>query len=193
MREKYHYYAGQNSAGVMGIDSAGIRPLVKSLREKYPDAFLIFYPHWGKNYRWRTKTQKELGRLMIKSGADMVVGHGAHMMQEVEYYRSKWIIYGLGNFIYGAPGRYQKEEAAMRWSLILQLQTNPKKAELSSIRLYPFFCDNLLNNYHPRFAQRSEMELQRIMLLRRFDLQDEEWKKCTIKGDNIAPYLELEI
>ena len=44
------------------------------------------FPHWGRNYQWKTDDQTEMGHDLIDSGIDMVIGHGAHMMQEVERY-----------------------------------------------------------------------------------------------------------
>jgi poly-gamma-glutamate capsule biosynthesis protein CapA/YwtB (metallophosphatase superfamily) len=38
-------------------------------------------------------------RRMIKEGADLVVGHGPHLLRGIEIYRGKPIFYSLGNFI----------------------------------------------------------------------------------------------
>lgn len=37
---------------------------------------------------------------MIEAGADVVAGHGAHVLRGIEIYRNKPIFYGLGSFIY---------------------------------------------------------------------------------------------
>ena len=37
---------------------------------------------------------------MIDAGADVVVGHGPHLLRGIEIYNSKPILYSLGNFIY---------------------------------------------------------------------------------------------
>jgi len=37
-------------------------------------------------------------RLMVDSGADLVVGHGPHLVRAMEYYRDRLIAYSLGNF-----------------------------------------------------------------------------------------------
>jgi poly-gamma-glutamate synthesis protein (capsule biosynthesis protein) len=42
--------------------------------------------------------QKELAYAAIDAGADMVFGHGCHMLQAVEVYRGKPVIHCLGNF-----------------------------------------------------------------------------------------------
>ena len=37
---------------------------------------------------------------MIDAGADLIIGHHAHVIQSMEQYRGKYIFYGLGNFIF---------------------------------------------------------------------------------------------
>lgn len=43
--------------------------------------------------------QKELAHAAIDAGADVVFGHGCHMLQAVEVYKDKPIMYCLGNFV----------------------------------------------------------------------------------------------
>lgn len=58
--------------------------------------------HWGKNYETTpNKEQQELGHLCIDLGADLVLGHHAHILQGVERYNGRYIFYSLGNFTYG--------------------------------------------------------------------------------------------
>ena len=44
--------------------------------------------------------QKRLGKMFIDAGADIVVGHHPHVVQELEQYKNGWIVYSLGNFIF---------------------------------------------------------------------------------------------
>ena len=36
----------------------------------------------------------------IDAGADLVVGHHPHVVQDMEQYKDKWIAYTLGNFVF---------------------------------------------------------------------------------------------
>lgn len=45
--------------------------------------------------------QKTLGHLAIDEGADLVVGHHPHVLQGIEEYNGKNIVYSLGNFCFG--------------------------------------------------------------------------------------------
>mgnify|MGYP000605105768 FL=1 len=42
-----------------------------------------------------------LGRLAIDEGADLVCGHHPHVLQGIETYKGKNIVYSLGNFCFG--------------------------------------------------------------------------------------------
>ena len=46
--------------------------------------------------------QTSLGRQCINAGADLVVGSHPHVLQGIEYYNGKHIVYSLGNFIFGS-------------------------------------------------------------------------------------------
>ena len=65
--------------------------------------FLVVYVHWGVERETEPKDyQKAMGRQYIDAGADLVVGSHPHVLQEVEYYNGKPIVYSLGNFVFGS-------------------------------------------------------------------------------------------
>ena len=46
--------------------------------------------------------QRTLGKQLIDAGADLVIGSHPHVLQGIEYYQGKPIVYSLGNFIFGS-------------------------------------------------------------------------------------------
>lgn len=59
--------------------------------------------HWGiERENYPTDYQKQVGRKCIDWGADLVIGHHPHVLQGIEAYQGKYIIYSLGNFCFGA-------------------------------------------------------------------------------------------
>lgn len=59
--------------------------------------------HWGiERDNYPTAYQRELGKKCIDWGADLVIGHHPHVLQGIEAYNGKYIIYSLGNFSFGA-------------------------------------------------------------------------------------------
>lgn len=58
--------------------------------------------HWGEElHHYPDAYQKQLGRMCIDWGADIVVGNHPHVLQGIDYYNGKYIIYSLGNFCFG--------------------------------------------------------------------------------------------
>lgn len=58
--------------------------------------------HWGNEKETvPDSNQMTLGRLAIDLGADLVCGHHPHVLQGIEEYKGKNIVYSLGNFCFG--------------------------------------------------------------------------------------------
>ncbi len=65
------------------------------------DTFDIVSIHWGPEYALTSaEVQQELGHKIIDAGADLIIGHHPHVVQEIEEYEGKLIFYSLGNFIF---------------------------------------------------------------------------------------------
>ena len=63
--------------------------------------FVIALIHWGKEDSHELETvQKETSKTYIDAGADVIVGSHAHVLQGIEFYKNKPIIYNLGDFIF---------------------------------------------------------------------------------------------
>ena len=58
--------------------------------------------HWGNETETvPDSNQTTLGRMAIDQGADLVCGHHPHVLQGIETYKGKNIVYSLGNFCFG--------------------------------------------------------------------------------------------
>jgi poly-gamma-glutamate synthesis protein (capsule biosynthesis protein) len=92
--------AGAKTPGML----SGYAParLLEAIRQARGEADLVFvYLHWGvERAVMAHATQKQLARLCIDAGADVVVGTHPHVLQGFEYYRGKLIAYSLGNFVF---------------------------------------------------------------------------------------------
>jgi poly-gamma-glutamate synthesis protein (capsule biosynthesis protein) len=61
----------------------------------------IAYVHWGTEYELVHNAEQEaLAHGLIDAGADAVIGHHPHVVQDVGSYEGKPIFYSLGNFIF---------------------------------------------------------------------------------------------
>jgi poly-gamma-glutamate synthesis protein (capsule biosynthesis protein) len=62
---------------------------------------LVVSVHWGVHFEPATIAgyQREIGHAAVDAGADLIVGHHAHIAKGVEVYRGKAIVYSLNNFV----------------------------------------------------------------------------------------------
>lgn len=85
---------------------AGVEKILKEgialLREQGAELVLANC-HWGiERENYPEEYQLSLGRKCIDWGADLVLGHHPHVLQGIEEYQGKYIVYSLGNFCFGA-------------------------------------------------------------------------------------------
>ncbi|MBT8485583.1 MAG: CapA family protein [Phycisphaerae bacterium] len=152
-------FARDAAGGLNGWKRRRAGAQVAAERALNPDAFIVAFPHWGSNYRRRARRQERLAHTLIDAGADLVVGHGAHMLQGIEQYRGRWIVYGLGNFVFASPGRFQKVEEAIPYGgvAMLELTTEEGGGVGAQLRLFPILVDNRVTGYRPRPVDDAEM------------------------------------
>ena len=107
-------YAGEKKPGVAYANADWIKEDV-SKAKNLADIVIVSY-HGGTERSYSpTEKQKELARLAIDSGADIVIGHHPHVLQGVEEYKKGFIAYSLGNFTFGAyKGNEIKESAILK-------------------------------------------------------------------------------
>lgn len=67
-----------------------------------PDVdILIIGVHWGEEYKETANNfQTVTAKKMVESGADVIIGHHPHWVQNYEEYQGKPIYYSLGNFVF---------------------------------------------------------------------------------------------
>ncbi len=65
--------------------------------------YVVVYVHWGvERAEHPEEYQRTMGKQYIDAGADLVVGSHPHVLQGIEYYQGKPIVYSLGNFVFGS-------------------------------------------------------------------------------------------
>lgn len=92
--------ADDNSLGVFRCyDPTNMINQIKEVKQN--SDYVIAIIHYGKEFSHELeKEQVESSKKYIDAGADVVVGHHAHVLQGIEFYNNKPIIYNLGNFIF---------------------------------------------------------------------------------------------
>jgi len=88
----------ENKIGIAVINK-NISEIIKKAKEKV-DILIVSF-HWGEEYKeFANEKQRKLARLAIDSGADLIIGHHPHIIQNIEKHKDKFIFYSLGNFIF---------------------------------------------------------------------------------------------
>lgn len=73
---------------------------ISDLREQNPEAFIAVTVSWAEHYLLKPSSyMKNLCRLLIDNGADLVMGTGIQMVLSAEKYGDGYIFYGLGNLV----------------------------------------------------------------------------------------------
>jgi poly-gamma-glutamate capsule biosynthesis protein CapA/YwtB (metallophosphatase superfamily) len=143
------FYAAAGRPGT----APGYREYVKRDIEKVrPRADLVVVSfHWGAELMTTAKDyQQELGRLSIDWGADLVLGHHPHILQELELYRGRLIAYSLGNFVFGS------ESDKTNSSMILLCTFKGKT--LVRIEAVPLDVNNYRVAYQPKVLAGAKAE-----------------------------------
>ncbi|NDJ77722.1 MAG: hypothetical protein GYB65_15830 [Chloroflexi bacterium] len=71
--------------------------------------WVIAYVHWGQNYAVVRDQERAWAQDLVGAGYDMVIGHGAHVVQEIDIIDGVPVVYSLGNFVFGTPGRFDDD------------------------------------------------------------------------------------
>lgn len=73
---------------------------LSELHRKDPNIVLIVSAHWGDEFAAHpSNAQIALAHKLVDCGADVILGHHAHVYQGIEEYNGSIIVYGQGNFI----------------------------------------------------------------------------------------------
>ncbi len=112
--------------------------------------------HWGiEGYYNIHPLQRQLGRAAIDAGADLVLGHHPHVLQGVERYRGRHIVYSLGNFVFGANSQ-PKDTDSMVARMTFRVQHNKVVAQELSLIAISISSQPHLNDFRPRLLSGKE-------------------------------------
>lgn len=141
-----------------------VRVNIQKVRAEGADLVFVVF-HWGNEKDTvPDANQVTLAKLAIDNGADLVVGHHAHVLQGVTTYKGKTIAYGLGNFCFGgnsAPSDMDTMIFQQTFTLGTDGSVTSEEPNLIPCRIS---SDYYINNYQPTPATGDEADriLQKI-------------------------------
>lgn len=123
---------------------------IRDLRQRGAE-LIVFNYHWGieKSYH-SDATQRAIGHYCIDQGADLVIGHHPHVVQEVEVYKGKPIAYSLGNLVFGGNNN-PSDKKCLIFRQNYTFDLNTRKISASSHQAIPYKISSVSwrNDYHP--------------------------------------------
>jgi poly-gamma-glutamate capsule biosynthesis protein CapA/YwtB (metallophosphatase superfamily) len=150
--------ATENSPGIAWADPQQITADVQAAQLQ--SDLVIVLLHSGHEYvAAPSEPQILAAKTAVDAGADLVIGHHAHILQGIEYYKDGVIIYGTGNFAFEIDGDPQTalfhiwlDEDGVRQveiqPAIIQFGGQTRLAdetESAAIRSQVYYLTNLLN------------------------------------------------
>ena len=91
---------------IVGIHATDVIPARSTLKNVMALAsadsdFQIIYIHWGTEYKLvHNPAQEELAKTLISQGADLIVGHHPHVVQDIDIIDNVVVFYSLGNYVF---------------------------------------------------------------------------------------------
>jgi len=177
--------ATKNKFGTAPLNKKIILEDIKKLEGKTDKVIVSL--HWGYDReRYPLPSQRKLAHKIIDAGADLILGHHPHVLQGIEKYRGKIIIYSLGNFIF--PDIFYKN-----YNLIQTLENKESiifnckisKKEIKDFEIIPiksnnkFQLDILKNNEKQLLLEKIE----NLSLGFKIENYSQFWKKNRVRKD----------
>jgi poly-gamma-glutamate synthesis protein (capsule biosynthesis protein) len=141
-----------------------IKTDIENLKEDNCQLVIVNF-HWGiERDNYPNSVQKDLGRFAIDNGADLVLGHHPHVIQGIEKYKDKYIVYSLGNFCFGG-NRNPSDKDTFIFQQTFEFK-NGEKVNNDEINIIPCSVSSVKsrNNYQPTpvYDEEAERILKRI-------------------------------
>ncbi|MBR4039276.1 MAG: CapA family protein [Clostridia bacterium] len=130
---------------------------VKALREMGCQIVIASF-HWGSEYREDfTGEQRSIGRAAIRAGADIVVGHHPHIVQGIEAYEDSYILYSVGNLVFGGNVDPDDRDA---YAARVTFTVHEDYAEAPEVTIVPLRLTALSDgtDYRPILAEGDEAD-----------------------------------
>ena len=134
---------------------------IQSLKDAGADLVIVSFHCGVEKENYPDETQQALAHAAIDQGADLVLGHHPHVLQGIEKYQGKYIVYSLGNFCFGG-NKNPSDKDTMIFQQTFTLE-NGEVVEDDAINIIPcrISSEDDYNNYQPTPAEGEEA--QRIL------------------------------
>jgi len=144
--------ADRDRGGIALLPKADVPRFVE--RAKRRADLVVAFPHWGGNYKPVDRKERHLGQRLVDAGVDAVVGHHGHAAQGFGYVDGTPVLWGLGNFLFGTPGRFGHDKLQPGYGLLARMVV--AGGEIDRFEIVPIRINNRIQDYQPRPCPRAE-------------------------------------
>lgn len=111
-----------------------IIPTVQRLKAEEGCDLVVVSLHWGKETSMKpVNSEYDVAKHLVEAGADVIWGHHPHVIQPIEFYDNKPIMYSTGNFTFGTMSQVDPSTGIFQ----LTYEKVDGKAVLKQLRVIP--------------------------------------------------------
>lgn len=198
--------AGFNEFGAFeqGVDLEELKTEIRNKVQwlKGRNDLVLVYFHWGREYSYEpTERQRALAYAAVDAGADLVAGSHPHVIQGVERYRDRYIVYSLGNFCYAGHKNPEDKDTFIYQQEIVFSGVDRSLKEFREPYYLPCYISSTRerNNFQPTPAKGKDIVriLQKINELSDYKLAEEtireQGKARLVKLQEYIPNLVIDL
>lgn len=149
------FAAGESRPGVAYLND--LNRMARQISEAKRQAdVVVAILHGGKEYDLKSNAQQqEAAHRAIDAGADLVVGHHTHTLQETEIYAGRLIAYSLGDFVFDIDNYDFARDGAVLWAWLGK----------DGVRRVELWRTRIVHDAQVRFLARIDGQPNREVLL----------------------------
>ena len=142
------------------IDHTGraqqVKDHIAKVKSEGAEIVIVIF-HWGiERDAAPNSHQTMLARLAIDEGADLVCGHHPHVLQGIEVYKGKNIVYSLGNFCFGGNSNPSDKDTMIFQQTFTFTKDGMKEDNVTNVIPCSLSSEKSRNNYQPTPATGEE-------------------------------------
>ena len=133
----------ENKPGMCQASIDDLVSRIENFKKENPGTAVVLTLHWGDEYVFVPQIiQKTQARRLIRAGADAIIGHHPHVVQQFEWVEGKPVFYSLGNLL------FDNANPITRQGILVKLTFTDDKIEPEAIpysvrNIKPFIMDSV--------------------------------------------------
>lgn len=96
-----NYVNPATGPGIANVPIPKLLPTISDFHNQHPDTRIVALLHWGIEFRQEHNPSQRIDAArLFAAGADLIVGHHPHVIQDIDTIHGKTVYYSIGNFVF---------------------------------------------------------------------------------------------